>query len=225
MSNITANQDGNVFILGQIAQSVGDYFKQIKRYDEAREEYLEANRAYDLVHSSSPDFADAQNNKNIVRNLLNELSNLPPVDDSKPPVMILNDWFLNKFDQAVEAGWQTLESISGTRLQQAVRGSHVSERAMEIYLGPETVILVIELNELENNEIRILLHILPIDEQTYLPENMTLTLLSESGEVLTNIQTGSNDDRIKQSLTGSIGEQFGVKISLAEISVIENFVI
>ena len=38
MSTLTGNQDGNVFVLGQIAQAVGDYFAQIKRRDEAREE-------------------------------------------------------------------------------------------------------------------------------------------------------------------------------------------
>jgi len=49
MQHAERNQARDIFVLGQIAQAVGDDFFGIKRHDEAGEEYQEALRAYEMV--------------------------------------------------------------------------------------------------------------------------------------------------------------------------------
>jgi hypothetical protein len=88
MSEITGNQERNFFVLGQIAESVGDYFVRIRRSEEAIEEYEEAIRAYKLVPDACPDFAEAQKHLAIVRGYLDKLPGRNKRELSQPsPVL------------------------------------------------------------------------------------------------------------------------------------------
>ena len=55
----------NDFRLGIISQSEGDYYAELARYAEAKQEYLEAVAAYDHELILTPDYIDAFNNKGI----------------------------------------------------------------------------------------------------------------------------------------------------------------
>ena len=204
------------------AQSVGDYFIRIKRYDEAREEYQEAIMAYNLVLQSSSQFALAQTQKGIIPKILDDFSPLAFVND-------LSQWLQNIFTKAIEAGWRTPEKILGARqlaFRTATSKVQTIKRAKRITFNVEqTVALVVELTPIENQEITIRLRVSAIEPQTELPENLTLILLSESGESLAEIQASSHSDYLEQSLTGKSGEQFSVKLVLEKISIIEKFII
>jgi hypothetical protein len=221
MSNITGNQDGNVFVLGEVAQAVGDYFRLIKRSDEAREEYLEASSAYDMIPRSSQElFNNAQNNKNIVGNLLDELSSKPPVAPAAPIKLI--DLLQDKVAQAVEAGWQTLEDIFGTNYQPAFRSA--VQRAKEIHLGAETVVFVIKINEVENQEVNVFMSVLPIREQTHLPKNLKVKIIPDSGEPDEHLAE-SHPTGFETEWFYERGERFSVQMQLDDVSVTENFVV
>jgi tetratricopeptide (TPR) repeat protein len=77
MSDITGNQEGimqseeeEAFLMGQMAQSTGDYFALLGRDDEAKGEYLAAIAAYEQVLPNCLDFAEAQHNKEIARKVI-----------------------------------------------------------------------------------------------------------------------------------------------------------
>lgn len=217
MSNITGNQGRNSFTLGRVAQSVGDYFTRIKRYEEAKEEYRSALLAFSHVPHSSPDFAKAQKNKAIMQRYL---------------LVDLSQWRLPipDFTQAITAGWLTLEDILGTQslaFRTITSQDQTIKRAKRIIFNVEqTVALVVELTPLENQTVDVLLHVGVIEPQTELPENLTLILLSETGQPLDNeIRVGKHCNYIKQSIKGTSGEQFSVKLILGEISIIEDFIL
>jgi len=163
---------------------------------------------------------------------LTEISGIPVKDvrvvSALPPsrtLVKLSQWLQNNFVEAIEAGWQTLDMIFGTAIP-AFRTKTAVKRAKQIKLGADqTVALVIELNDLGNQKIRVILRVYPTDDHTYLPENLKLTLLSESGEPLEEIQAGNNKDCIEQPLTGVPGERFSVNLALGDVSVTEDFVI
>ncbi len=230
MSNITRNQRRNPFTLGEIAQSVGDYFIRIKRYDEAKEEYKEAIMAYNLVLQSSSHFAFAQKHKRIIQKILDELS-IKNVYVFPPPALVndLSQWLQNNFTKAIEMNWQTLEEIFGTKqlaFRTAASKAQSIKRAKHITFNVEqTIVLAVELTPLENQEISILIHVSVIEPQTELPENLTLILLSETGESLTEIQASSHNNYFKQPLKAKSGEQFSVKLVLEECSFMEKFII
>ncbi|MEG5060745.1 VWA domain-containing protein [Microcoleus sp. A2-C5] len=77
MSDITGNQEGimqaeeeEAFLMGQMAQSTGDYFALLGRDEEAKGEYLAAIAAYNQVISSFSNFAEVQNNRpNLLKNI------------------------------------------------------------------------------------------------------------------------------------------------------------
>jgi len=152
MSTLTGNQDGNVFVLGQIAQAVGDYFTQIKRRDEAKEEYQQAITAYNLVPHSSPDFAPAQNQKGIVQKILEEWQNhtAPAINVIPRQVLAqLREWFANLF----QSDWQPPEVIlTPAFASRSVKGEEKTqladkiERAKIISLDTQAVTVFVQLN-------------------------------------------------------------------------------
>ncbi|MDM8552115.1 hypothetical protein QUF72_18670 [Desulfobacterales bacterium HSG2] len=100
MSELAGDQRGDVFLLGQIAQEVGDYFVLIRRYEEAIEEYEEAVTAYGMVAADSSVFDKAQKLMEIVRKCLNKLKG---EDDSVEAPSSASSGLLDKIREFGEA--------------------------------------------------------------------------------------------------------------------------
>lgn len=161
-----------------------------------------------------------------MRNILQELSVPPPVPVVAPPGPVkLSDWLRKKFYQAIETGWQTLEDIFGpkARTQPAFR-SHTVERAKQINLGTEAVAFVLKLNELQNQEIRVLIGVFPIGEQTHLPKNLKVKVIPESGEPDEHLAE-SHPTGFETEWFYEHGEKFSVEMQLDDVKVTEDFVI
>lgn len=143
----------------------------------------------------------------------------PAISPGEKPVN-LSQWLQDVF----ETGWQTIEEIFGPR-QLAFRAA-VVKRAKQIDLGGDSqVALLVDLPREADEEIDILLRVYPAGDQDELPENLKLIVLDESGEALEEVPAKKGDDCIRQPLSGSPGDRFGVKIALGNVSVSENFVI
>lgn len=152
--------------------------------------------------------------------------NLSLLSPSAHPLTQLSQWFTS----VIDISWQTLEDLLGARqlaFRTAVSKTQTIKRAKRLAFNVEqTVALVVELSLLENHEIHLHLQVHPIEPQTKLPENLTLILLSETGEPLDKeIRTGNHENRIGYELTGKSGERFSVKLVLEEISIVEYFMI
>jgi hypothetical protein len=172
--------------------------------------------------------APANANPNLVREanafrggLLAALQTPPP----KRVVVKLGQWLEGQFTEAIAAGWQTLEEIFRKPIRAATRDDHeVIERSKRINLGVvQTMAVVMELEKLENQYVKVTLRVLPLEEKTYLPENLKLTLLSESGQSLDKVLVGKNEDRAKQVIKGSSGDRFSFEMALENVAVTENF--
>ncbi len=61
------------FKWGSVSQSEGDYFAQLARHAEAKQEYLEAVAAYEQELSRTPDYIAALNNKGLALSSLGGL--------------------------------------------------------------------------------------------------------------------------------------------------------
>jgi tetratricopeptide (TPR) repeat protein len=221
MSNLAGNQKRNPLTLGQVAQSVGDYFIRIKRYDEAREEYQEAIMAYNRVLQSSSQFALAQTQKGIIQKILDDFSPLAFVND-------LSQWLQKNFTKATEAGWQMLEEILGARqlaFRTATSKVQTIKRAKRIAFNVEqTVVLVVELMPIENQDIKVIIRLYPFGEQTNLPDNLKFTVIPKSGEPHEYLAK-SHHPAFKTEWFYKRGEQFRVKMQLNDVTVTEDFVI
>lgn len=121
MSKFTEHQENIEFLRGKVAESVGDYFAIIERYEEAREEYLSAIAAYDQVLSSADDFVTAQENKEIVGRKLSQVfsqahqliqpRNFPAYQPAKSGEIEILVNLSQMFQNVLEVAGQTLDAL------------------------------------------------------------------------------------------------------------------
>ncbi|MFH7029840.1 MAG: DUF1822 family protein [Heteroscytonema crispum UTEX LB 1556] len=151
----------------------------------------------------------------------------------------LSQWVTGIF----ETGWQTLESLwNQLELTQAYafRGSESVEasvpnetefirRAKLIDLGiqiaNQPVMLIVELSPQRNEQTSIRLQLHPASNQIYLPPEVKLTVLDDTGAVFLSAQARSADNYIQLQLRGEPGEKFSVRVALNDTSITEHFVI
>ncbi len=156
-----------------------------------------------------------------------------PTPDIKISQVNLNQWLQDNFVEAIKTGWLALEEILVPVVPAvAFRGEPANctrgkkiKRAKQIDLGDKhTVVLVIELEEQDEPEIRILMRLSAAKTQTYVPENLKFQVIPEIGEPLEEV-AGTHHDYLEQDWFYDKGERFRVVVALNEISVTEDFVI
>ncbi|NEO61141.1 MAG: DUF1822 family protein [Moorea sp. SIO4G2] len=156
----------------------------------------------------------------------------------------LSQWL----DNVVETGWQTLESLENLlnppepifafrsagldstealpleeNLDVGIRRAKLID--LGLLLAGSPVALVVELvpeSELKQN---IRLKVYPTGSKTYLPANLTLTVLDASGTVFLEAQARQIDNYIQLQFSGVPGEQFSVEVALGDARIIEDFTI
>ena len=143
---------------------------------------------------------------------------------TKPkPIINLSQWLQNNFTEAIQAGWQTLQEILGTTTLTPAFRSNAVKRAKQIPLPDDRALaLILDLKPAENQEISTNLGVYPIDNQTYLPENLKLTVY-ESGEILAEVSAPSQSEGMVQPLFFLPGEQFTVELLMGDFIYREDF--
>ncbi len=145
----------------------------------------------------------------------------------------LSQWFSNLF----ETGWIALEEIFDgiDEKKFAVRSlSSFSEASMArakiidlgLQLGNQSVVLLVAIAPYSEQKVEVTVQMHPMNEKAYLPSNVRLNLVSESGEILQEVQSRANDNFIQlKRFRGYYGEGFDIQISDGDFIVKETFVI
>lgn len=162
---------------------------------------------------------------------LERVRSLKQSQSVKEPIK-LSQWLHDIF----EAGWETVESLLappqvevafGFRsLQQNKFRKAGVERGKVIGLerAGEQVALFVGLQPGETPEMDIRVEVHPAGGQTYLPQDLHLMVLDETGEVVMQAQAKSTKN-IQLEFSGEPGERFSVKVALGDVSITEAFVI
>jgi Protein of unknown function (DUF1822) len=146
----------------------------------------------------------------------------------------LSQWLENIF----ESGWQSIETILGSEQQNLAfslrSNSHSSESSIKraklidfgLQLGNQSLALLVAITPEIEEKVGILVQVHPMEGETYLPPNLKLSMLSESGEILQEVESRSMDNYIQlKRFRGLPGEKFAIKLTFGEQSVTEDFVI
>jgi Protein of unknown function (DUF1822) len=144
---------------------------------------------------------------------------------TKPKRIInLSQWLQNNFtEEAIQARWQRLQEIWGTTTLTPAFRANAVKRAKQIQLPDDRALaLILDLAPAENQEISTNLGVYPIGNQTYLPENLKLTVY-ESGEILAELSAPSQSEGMVQPLFFLPGEQFTVELILGDFIYREYF--
>lgn len=169
---------------------------------------------------------------------LEELPDIYPTNQQKPveKLVQLGQWFNNIFD----AGWQTLEEMEAllNKPQWSFRGLfptlHLEpqhrdfeiERAKLLHLErvEKPVILCVSLGFAASSEIQISVKVCTTNDRIPLPEKLQLILLDQSGKSVMQAEA-RNTKSMALKFSGKAGENFGVQVTLGDISITENFFI
>ncbi|WP_377474092.1 MAG: DUF1822 family protein [Microcoleus anatoxicus] len=128
---------------------------------------------------------------------------------------------VNSVNFASARGGSRTGGNEGDRQAQA-RGRMID---LGIQLVGHPVALIVYFTPESNNKWNILLQIRPGGGQTYLPPEVQMIVLDDTGEVFLEARSRSADNRIQLEFSGEPGERFSVKVALGDASIVEDFVI
>lgn len=121
--------------------------------------------------------------------------------------------------------WQaalSLGRIDPTHPAGGVDRGRLIDLGMQVAGHP--VALIIDIKPESDREVAVFLRVCSTGGQTYLPANLELIVLKESGEVFDRSQARSADNRIQLQFSVEVGDRFSVKIALGETSHTEEFI-
>lgn len=132
---------------------------------------------------------------------------------------------------AVTVGWQTINDLFGStsclasslRQQEggAKRGKLID---LGLQLQEHQAVLLVNVTEEAEQKLAVLVQLHPVGQERYLPAQITLTLLSPTGDNLQEVRARSQDNFIQlRSFKGRTGTLFRLMVSLGEFSIFENF--
>ncbi|HAA28739.1 MAG TPA: hypothetical protein DCE56_14945 [Cyanobacteria bacterium UBA8553] len=181
-----------------------------------------------------------------LRSLEDLLEHLRQIQQTKQVKMRVNlsQWFENLF----ETGWQSVEALFGKNQENLAFSfrspSGLSECQVKraklinlgLQLGSQSVALLValakqaEVHPTEaiapeaDRKVGILVQVHPVGEETYLPPNLRLALLSQAGDILQDVQSRSQDNYIQlKRFRGNPGESFNIQVAFGNATMTETF--
>jgi hypothetical protein len=146
----------------------------------------------------------------------------------------LSQWFKNLF----EVGWQSLETVLGQeqvnlafglRSASSVSGKSVKRAKLidlGLQLGSQAAVLLVAIAPDTEEKVGILVQVHPVRGETYLPPNLRLALLSDSGETLQEVESRRQDNYIQlKPFRGKPGESFNLQVACGDVKMKEAFAI
>lgn len=137
-----------------------------------------------------------------------------------------------------ETSWKTIETFFGTNAQSLAFSFRSSsglasasvKRAKLIDLGmqieSQKLVLLVALTPQANQEVSIRVQLHPASGEAYLPANMKLALLTESAEIIHQVQTREQDNYVQlPRFDGEVGECFSIQVAVDDCQITENFVV
>ncbi|WP_254175307.1 DUF1822 family protein [Planktothrix pseudagardhii] len=123
-----------------------------------------------------------------------------------------------------ETRWSAVESL--WILDPENRDAGVKRiKDLGMQLEGHEVGLMVAILSFEPGESSVLLRVYPMANQTYLPSGLQLTARDDMGNIFSEVTSRKADNYIQLKFTGQLGEQFSVKISCGEASIVESFMI
>lgn len=145
-------------------------------------------------------------------------------------IVNLSNWLNGAFDTA----WEATEAILAPSLQTQpafrFRDSlSLVERGKLLNLGIEqagkSIVLIVGFQATESPKYQVSVKIYPTENHIYLPENLQLMVLDETGKAVMQALARNTNKNICLDFKGNLEEQFSIKVVLDDISITETFVI
>lgn len=169
-----------------------------------------------------------------VENLQGASKTVAIAQPTQPRRTNLSQWFQNLF----ETGWESVDALLATNQRtlavQFRSDSTLNELPVKraklidlgMQLGNQAVVLLVGIAPEIDGKVSIRVQLYPAPGVTYLPSNLRLALLSESGTNLQEVVSRNSDNYIQLKRFKSLpGKSFSILINRDDASIQENFVI
>jgi Protein of unknown function (DUF1822) len=139
----------------------------------------------------------------------------------------LGQWLQDVFAE----GWQAIDNLVNPEAYLALSPRNQGKGAkrgklidLGMQLQGQSTVLLLNITEDTEENLSVLVQLHPAGQERYLPQKITLTLLSQSGETLQEVRSRTQDNYIQlKSFKGQSGTPFSIMISLGDIFLLENF--
>ncbi|MBD2194120.1 MULTISPECIES: DUF1822 family protein [Calothrix] len=126
-------------------------------------------------------------------------------------------------DETLWTAVESLRKIDPENPAAGVKRVKVIDLGMQI--AGKTVALAVALLQKLDGDISVLLQVYPTGNDDYLPPDLKLILLDDSGEILHEVIARRADIYIQLKFSCQPGEKFSVQVALGEANITEDFVI
>jgi hypothetical protein len=146
----------------------------------------------------------------------------------------LSQWLEGVFS----LGWEAVETFfgsNGSSIALGLRNSYglrdISAKGAKLIdlgmqLESKTVVLLVALIPEVDRQVSVRVQLHPTAGESHLPANIKLALLSESGDMLEEVQARSQDNFVQlPRFDVEPGENFGIQVGLNNFQIVENFMI
>lgn len=126
-------------------------------------------------------------------------------------------------DETLWSVVESLQKIDPSNPATGIRRVKLVDLGMQI--AGNAVALAVALVQKVNGEVGVLVQVYPTGDEDYLPPDLQLLLLSESGVILREVIARRTDVCLQLKFSGDKSEKFSIKLALEKANIIENFVI
>ena len=133
----------------------------------------------------------------------------------------LSEWFEGLFDK----GWEisVARDISPVNVTEKEVGAAKIIRLMHL---SEPVLLIIRQTRLSQDQLEIILRLYPASESIFLLDGVKMTLLDDEDNPIPKLEKQAKASNwLQLRFRGNVGDKFNLRISMAEDSITEKFVI
>jgi len=155
-----------------------------------------------------------------------------------PELVKLTDWLHNVFD----AGWETIETLFAppqnefampwrstpsvqTAMPEIPKDGVKRGKLFGLEWSGEQMALLIGFKPITSSEFDISFEVVPTDQQIHLPVDLQAMVLDEQGKVVMQSTATRGTESIRLNFNAESGEKFGVKVTLGDVSITEEFLI
>jgi hypothetical protein len=139
----------------------------------------------------------------------------------------LGQWLQGVFSP----GWQALDELFNRQVCLALSPRSQGKGAkrgklidLSVKLPGASMVLLLNITEEADEKLSVLVQLHPAGEERYLPPQVTLTLLSPSGEKLQEVHSRTQDNYIQlKSFKGRAGMPFRIALGFGSFTLCENF--
>lgn len=157
------------------------------------------------------------------------------LNENAKSVVNLSNWLRNIF----EVGWESINTVINSESQNLAlafrqREVHIRGAAAErvklidlgMQLGNKCVALLLGLSPEEQHKVGIRVQLHPANGEDFLPANVRLSLLSQSGAVLQTLESRNQDNFIQlKRFICPKGKSFSIQVAIDDLNITEYFTI